>query len=219
MTTGLNAVALTWFRCVDGYRFTRGKSCIVAKSHQREEYQPLRVQTENARTKNGGASALFAQFADSNADAEGMLSFCNKFGLPFGRGGSYAGPGGSVVRFATEVSVQQLLTQHAEMQRAFRLFEKGDPTALTQYCNWQAGLRMDLRRRSDGSLQFSLAPPDLLSGMWYQFVEHACSGARLFRCEQCQHPFRVGPGTGRRNTSRYCSKSCGMAAWQASSGK
>jgi hypothetical protein len=219
MPTDSNTVTLTWFRCVDGCRFSRGNVDIVAKSQRFEEYQPLLIQTEDARTKNGDPSALFAQFADSKGTPEGMLAFCNKFGIPFGLGVSYAGPGGSVVRRATEVSVQELLAEHAKMRSAFRLFEKGNSRELIQYCNWQAGLRMDLRRQSDGRLQFSLAPPDLLSGMWYQFVEHACSGARLFRCERCQHPFRVGSGTGRRNTSKYCSKSCGMAAWQASNGK
>src|SRR5260370_274206 len=108
------------------------------------------------------------------------------------------------------VILDDLLAHHAKMRRALNLFERGDASELTRRCNAEglAGARIELRHDTNGKLGLFLVPFDLIRAMWMQFAQHACSDARLFRCEHCGKPFRVGTGTGRRSTPKYCSNAC-----------
>jgi len=194
-------IEFEWWRCLDGYRLAG--SGLDSASERFEHYWPLET------------PALFARFADTPRTPEGMLEFCNQFGLLGGnrpdtrRGGK--------PRFES-VSMDVLLKHPAKMHGALHLFERGDKSLLKRWNNEEqalALLRTELRTNGNGGLRMVLIPSDLIRAMWLQFAEHVCSGTQLFRCARCNKPFTVGTGTGRRRTAMYCSNACKVAAYQA----
>jgi hypothetical protein len=163
---------------------------------------------------------LFQQFADRPATAEGMRDFFNEFGplewrekrrSPFS---FRPQPGWREHRF--ELFVGVLLTQHNLLREAIDLFRAGNLSAVAQGFNqWGWGrLRPELRPGADGKLAMVLVPSSLLQFLWFQFAQYAGSDAKLFRCEQCNQPFLVGTGTGRRSQAKYCSNACKLAAFR-----
>ncbi len=200
----MELIEFQWWRCSDGYRLVRSDKALEATSEHFERYRPLETPD------------LFAKFADSAHSAEGMLAFANQFGL-------VGGGRPDIPRTPNRppkvegIIVGELLRHHAQVSGARTLFERGKYAQLTNWWNARgAGLvRAELRTASDGRLSRVLVPPDLISAIWLQLAEYACSGARLFRCQHCNEPFTVGTGTGRRKTAMYCSNACKVAAFQA----
>ena len=47
------------------------------------------------------------------------------------------------------------------------------------------------------------------------YVPKRASDTELISCEHCKSPYVVGTGTGRRNTAKYCSRKCKVAAFRA----
>lgn len=200
----MELIEFKWWRCLDGYRLDR--SGLDSASGRFEHYRPL------------DTPALFALFADSPHTADGMLQFCNQFGL---LGGSRPDITRDLNFLPTKEAVVMdvLLGHHRVMRRALDLLEKSNPSRLVKAWNKAeqalAFVRTELRIDASGQLRMVLVPPDLIRAMWLQFAEHVCSGTQLFRCARCDKPFTVGTGTGRRRTAMYCSNACKVAAFQA----
>jgi hypothetical protein len=202
----MELIDFEWQRCLDGYRVVR--SHVESASKRFERNRPLET------------PALFAKFAkDTSASAEGMLEFCNQFGLL--GGGRPDIPrhirGSNSLTTYESARLDDLLLHHATMRRAFYLFERGNASELIRRCNADglAGARIEFRQGPNGKLDWFVVPADLIRAMWMQFAMHACSEAHLFGCERCGKPFRVGTGTGRRSTAKYCSNACKVAAFKA----
>jgi hypothetical protein len=58
-----------------------------------------------------------------------------------------------------------------------------------------------------------IRPVDLMTAISLQALNHLSgveerSGVKLLQCKQCHAYFKVGPGTGRRSTSEFCSRKC-----------
>lgn len=198
----MEKIDFEWSRCLDGYRLRR--SGIESASARFGRYRPLET------------PALFAEFAkDTPASADGMLEFCNRYGLlGGGRPDIPRHPGAPIFE---SVALDVLLNHHAAMRRALNLFERGNKAELIRRCNADglAGARIELHQDPKGILGWFLVPADLIRAMWMQFAMHACSDAHLFGCEQCGKLFSVGTGTGRRSTAKYCSNACKVAAFKA----
>jgi len=164
-------------------------------------------------------SALFQIFADKPATAEGICEFFNAFGpleLP-GGARPRAGPA------YHSVSLRCMLVHQAALRHAIDLFNAGNLVDFTAGfnvgCNLSRGqLRPELRPLSDGKLGLAFVPSSLIQFLWLQLALHAASDAELLRCAQCGMPFCVGTGTARRNTARYCSNRCKVAAYKARKG-
>jgi hypothetical protein len=202
-TLEMDMIEFEWCRCLDGYRIDR--SGLRSASERFERYRPLET------------PALFAKFADAPHNAEGLLKFCNQFGLlGGGRPDIALGQGKPGPQWEHE---EELLRHHAKMRGALYLFEKGDSSQLIKRWNKEqqslALIRAELRTDPDGKLRMVFVPPDLIRAMWLQFAQHAGSAERLFRCQRCNEPFTVGPGTGRRGTAMYCSNACKVVVFQA----
>ena len=196
-------IDFVWWRCLDGYRLVR--SGLHSASERFEHYRPL------------DTPALFAIFGGSPHTADGMLQFCNQFGLLVGGRPDLARLLGKPTKQA--VIVDEILRHHRAMRRALDLFKRSNPSRLVKTWN-EAGqalalVHVELRMTAEGRLRRVFVPPDLIRAMWCQFAEHVCSGRRLFQCSRCNEPFEVGTGTGRRNTAIYCSNACKVAAYQA----
>jgi hypothetical protein len=219
----MEMIDFTWWRCLDGYRLeltkprrwtTRGmvessrekevaRFGLYPSSQRFEHYEPLKIYE------------LFVIFADTKSTAEGMQAFCNKFGL-LGGGLPHLAPlrgkptSGSVL-------MDVLLEQHREFQRAVQLYHQGHLDVAANYWNSRHGpatVRTELRVGSDGKVKMVFAPSGLIQAIWLQFALTMCADAKLFRCERCGAPFVVGAGTGRRNTSKFCSNACKVAAFK-----
>jgi hypothetical protein len=155
---------------------------------------------------------LFQSFADTPATARGMCDFFNRFGpLAIADGGR---PQAGCARYAT--SLLEVLLEQAALKRAIAQLDSGDPYGLSDLAarfntGWSR-LRAELR--VEKGFVFVLVPASLIQFLWLQFALHAASDARLLRCERCSQPFRVGTGTGRRGTAKFCSNACKVAAFR-----
>jgi hypothetical protein len=202
----MNVVDFQWYKCVTGYRLepTAGGEDfgLTSASDKFETTHPLKIDT------------MFAVFAKTPATPEGIKTFCDNFGLL--GGGRADMPFRGAPKFEAAL-VSPILHEQARFRRAFDLFEKGDNSALVKRWNSMDGaplIRTELHVGPEGRLQMVLVPPDLLQALWLQFALHACSDAKLFRCERCNNFFAVGLGTGRRSTSKWCSNACKVAAFK-----
>jgi hypothetical protein len=161
---------------------------------------------------------LFQIFADKPATAEGMRDFYNKFGpLQWGSGRvDGVAPAPKPGWCEHSVGVRGALSHHATLRRAIELFEAGDLSALSQGVNQArlGHLRIELRPRADSRVAIAWMPSNLIQFLWLQLALFAAGDAKLFRCEQCGHPFLVGSKTGRRSKAKYCSNTCRLAAFR-----
>jgi hypothetical protein len=187
-----------WWRCRDGYRLEikQSREYLVSASDRFDYYRPLDI------------GSLFAIFADAGPTAEGMQSFCNRFGLLGGERADLAPLGKPTSESA---SVDDFLKQHRAMRRALDLIESGDVPELVRLWNSSDGfplIRTKLRISGNGAVEMVFAPHALAQAMWLQFAEVASSRSQLRRCERCSTPFVVGSTTGRRRSSKWCSNAC-----------
>ena len=220
-------IEFEWGRCPDGYELVRPPPrlrirdpfpsvrmvtltqwtvpgapnlFIKAKSARFERYRPL-----------DRCPVLFDRFSKCPATADGMLAFCNEFGF---LGTSYKD---SRMGDQASIIIGDLLAHHEQMRSALSSFERGNSSRLVEACN-EGGLaasRIELRKDRQGRLSIVLAPLNLIQAMWLQFARYAGSETRLMRCASCNGAIIVGPGTGKRNTSKYCSDACRVAAFKA----
>lgn len=187
----------------------------MAKSDRVELYQPPKFPT------------LFQKFLDKSADAEGMREFAERFGLLEGADREI------IVEVA---DLNTMLAYHSAMGRVLKLFNEGKSGELViAFNNGDWGkLRIELEIPRNGfrllpSNDFSehhhlqrfawrlssvLVPANLIQFMWLQIAMYAQSNAILLRCDRCASPFLVGTGTGRRDTAKFCSNACKVAAFR-----
>jgi hypothetical protein len=216
----MELIDFEWWRCCDGYELVEATSSagasrwkttpdsrtpnfvIASKSKRFELYRPL-----------SKSPVLFDIFARKPSTPKGMLKFCNEFGLL----GSEAFAQPPVSRKRPTMERQGLgLESHARLRQAVLSFEHDNISAVIGLYNWDglAKASIRLQQKSDGTIGIALVPGSLIQAMWLQFALHVSSGIGLIRCERCSNPFVVGAGTGRRNTSKYCSNACKVAAFK-----
>ena len=138
-------------------------------------------------------------------------------------------------------AVEGMLAQRAAICRAIDLFEAGDSMELLANFNNEGWGRLRIELRFDPGRGLRLLPPteeflnqyqrvahkltavlvpaSLIQFLWLQFALHAQSDAKLWRCEHCGDPFTVGSGTGRRETAKFCSNACKVAAFRTRHGR
>jgi len=213
----MNLIAFECTKCRDGYRLIT-KPSPTKGNRARRAYYLLAASDRFDRYSVAGFPALFANFADAPGTPEGLRRFANNFSLP----------SSEPYRNELEERVASIMQEQAAMKRALAAHEKGDNQELIGLLhtgNRAAGMfpivgssglaRLELRLDAVGKVEPVIVPSNLMQAMWIQFLLHAASDARLFRCEQCGKPFVVGSGTRRRSTAKYCSNACKVAAFKA----
>jgi hypothetical protein len=209
----MKMVDFQWWVCRDGYRLEQSSEndfAVISQSHRFRSYRPSEIRS------------LFAIFAeDTPSTPEGMRYFCGRFGMPGGTVHDFApssrGPD-SMQWGQTSV----LLGHQWNLRRAVDLYRGGQTSELLARWNSMgqvALVRTEMQIGPEGRPQMVFAPLDLIQAMWLQLAEAACAGSQLLRCERCSQPFVVGPGTGRRGTSKWCSNACKVAAYQERQGQ
>jgi hypothetical protein len=209
-----------WTRCRYGYRLSgahksrahkkSGRKWFTAGSGSGIEIRKSGI--ERYRLKN--FPVLFETFAKAKPTPAGILKFCQAFGLLRERQEE------GTTRLV--VSIDEQLEDHAALRHAVALWKNGKSSDLIRFCNARARnahtqprMRVELQLAGTDEYQFRLVPTNLIDAMWAQFMLHACSKALLFQCAHCHKPFQVGTGTGRRQTAKYCSNACKVAAFKA----
>jgi endogenous inhibitor of DNA gyrase (YacG/DUF329 family) len=162
--------------------------------------------------------ALFQKFADAPHTAEGMCDFFNAYG-PLDLAGdrrsnplSYPQRSLSAGLWGCSFGLREPLAEHVAFRHAVKLHEEGDLSALVELFNRGWGqLQTELRLRGGSKIEIVFTPTNLIHFIWLQFSLFVASGAKLLRCERCSEPIVVGSGTGRRETSKFCSNRCKTA--------
>jgi hypothetical protein len=199
---------IEWERCIDGYHLGEGlpltkedeehirqqpwhasiysdSPWIMRNSDRMELYRPLRI-------------PLFAIFTRWEASPEGMLRFYNAYGPLLGR----------------MDPVDWVLEQQQILRTTINELEADDPFQLLAQLKWGdcSTCRLTLREMGSGQFVPTLIPQSLGHAMYIQLALNVASGAKLWSCEHCKIRFFVGTGTKRRNTAKYCSNACRVAA-------
>jgi hypothetical protein len=194
----VNAIVFEWGRCIDEYQLTADGLSIEAVSERFETYRPTEFRV------------LFQTFIDTPASPQGALGFVNKFGGLGGLGGG--------INYANEI-VDGFFESQQQLKRASQLAKTADWIGLVDYYNGSQSksgrVRSQLRHQPRGKVALVFVPVSLIQFLWLQFALHEASGTKLLRCERCSAPFDVGAGTGRRETAKFCSNACKVAAFRA----
>lgn len=212
-------LTLQWTRCPDGAEFipaTKKKVGLVRyRSDRREPY--------NRRLEE--ASDLIVTDFLNAGDMAGpnLIRFVDQHGFPY-----EATPG--------SVELPELLQARAELGEIWNAYGAGDldeavtrfRDAAGQVIKWQtatgdprsyqaknlsavSGIQPDMRFH-DGRPVLALPISTLYGFMLMETGLVITGGSQVMRCEHCGAIFVTGTGTGRRNTSRYCSNRCRVAA-------
>jgi hypothetical protein len=195
----MEMIEFEWGRCIDGYRISQDGENIEPISRRFEKYRPMSF------------PVLFQDFIDIPPEGQGALDFSNKFGTL----------GGAVGRYNISESLYLFLLRQEHLRQAIKLSESADWPALVdlfntdKYGTFTRGfLTPRLRHQPRGKVVLVFEPTNLIQFLWLQFALHLGSGAKLLRCERCGSPFTVGTGTGRRETAKFCSNACKVAAFR-----
>ena len=196
----MGLIDFEWGRCIDGYRLTKNGSDVEANSERFESYRPMSF------------PVLFQMFLDTPRSSEGVLDFVSKFGALGGLGTS--------IFYANE-PVESFCEKQDHLRHASELAATADWIGLVDCYNTDkfgsnaiGRLRSRLRHEPRGTVALVFQPTNLVQFMWLQFALHIQSKAKLLRCQRCGSPFVVGTGTGRRETAKFCSNACKVAAFR-----
>jgi hypothetical protein len=167
---------------------------IVRRGGTLQSYRPL----------DTFGSRLPRLFADA-ATPEAVLKFVERFG-PLTRDGFDQNRGDEVATvIAHAKQMRKLLdayTRGSREELAETLGPKGEPLGQSALSTVEVRLVFDPAAEMP-QLQFTAK--NLLDAMWLQLGQDLTSGAALRKCQHCNAPFQVGPGTGRRADAKFCS--------------
>jgi hypothetical protein len=215
MSAPMNVLEFEWSRCRDGYR-------IRAQPKPRSRESALIIESASANYELYRPTefpALFQVFADAPSTPEGILDFTNKYGG--------LGSGGLPLFMHTdfkseEIFIDEALLRQEHLRRAIALADVGDWDALAELYNSDYGpfpmrgaIRTKLRPKPHAKPELVYEPTSLGQFLWLQFGQYVTADAKLLRCECCKTPFLVGPGTGRRDTAKFCSNACKAADFRS----
>jgi len=225
----MDVIAFRWARCLDDYRiistrrrarkppaWTKGPRVITLPRWTVEGAPDAALETAGKQPWEiycpTEFPTLFQRFADMPPTPEGMCDFVSKFG-PL----EFLGRPIGLAYHATDLG--GVLAHHAALRGAIDLFEAGDSSGLARLYNAGWGqIGTQLRARPGERAAVVFVPSSLIQFLWLQLALHAASDAKLLRCQHCGIPFRVGTGTGRRDTAKYCSRRCNVAAYNTRHG-
>lgn len=139
---------------------------------------------------------LYLVFARSAHDEEGLLEFVKRHG-PLSQGGNRRGES-AADGIEAAAQMRYLLVQ-----------VKGQENP--QFSDEIECSDVDILIGNDpltGKFQIKYHVSSLKDALWIQCAEAVCGGKGFRQCDRCGTLFRTGPGTGRREDSKYCSDTC-----------
>ncbi len=188
--------------------------------------------------------ALFMELANTEESVEGVLSFANKYGALHEHTIHYAEPKGFYQVAHLPKYVFQSMHAIKNMKRATSAWieyrDTGNPNSLLALLpsgrnmifnegvkpEWPVffghGASLQYKMRiipGTKKLSMYLAPENLLSCIWVQFLQAVTNDTQLKQCAVCPTWFSFGTGTGRRSSAQYCSDRCRKVAHVRSNAK
>ena len=158
-------------------------------------------------------SALFMTLAEVSQTPEGVKAFADRFGLLLQS---------PKEKFKDSLPISLWLKSIKRIKAAVDLWrglqESGNIEYLIEVLSREAVPSADMvLRLVNDPLQAAiyLRPDSLGTGIWLQFLECVANNARLKQCARCQKWIAYGSGTGRRESSKFCSSACRRAAWKS----
>jgi hypothetical protein len=197
----MSGIRLEWHRDAKGYRIKAAEppgplhSGTITESSGEPE-RIVRVGGEEVRCEPMKNDRLFVAFAHLKTSAD-VLSFIKQSG-PLTTAGLRTELGESVDRVLEHASHMKHLLVGS--QRSNRHWTYTNPTGLLGNVKVSLVLDDSLKR---SRLQYDA--PDLLTALWLQFGQAITKGTKSPACRHCGVLFEVGPGTGRRGDSQFCS--------------
>lgn len=179
-----------WPRCPTGYQIidTEDGRHLAPKSDETEWYDPWQLGFESR--------VLFMIFAETPKTPDGYLQRANAYGLLFGR------------------DPEPLDVWHVRIETlriAVQEWRDGGIGAVVDLFSGhrfgQVSLQM-IEKTERGGARLRIAPDSLYDALWIQFGEAVAANLKIKSCIYCNTPFAFGPGTGKRNTARYCTSPC-----------
>ncbi len=160
---------------------------LVGRSGRHEHIYPMK-----------GNRALFMELAHADPNEEGLIDFCNEFGLLYDSANTPDG-------WARAVSNMKKTLQLARDRKNF-------------WINWNLAEEPVVRAaiKFGPSYELELQPNSLLDAAYLQLAIHVAGKGKLHSCEHCAKPFISGAGTDRRETAKYCGTPCRQKAYRAS---
>lgn len=208
---------LEWERSVNGYTILKPAPDFFDAEEDREpDLRDFYLEPESDDTviyrpfeEN---SALFMTFAEVSQTPEGVKDFADRFGLLLKRPKD---------EYEPEIPIAAWLKFIRRMQGATDMWarsrEQGSVEHLIEVLSAQSMYQatMYLRPVNDPlRAALHLRPSTLYYGMWMQFAEAVANNAQLRQCARCRKWIAFGSGTGRRESSKFCSPACRRAAWK-----
>ena len=201
-----------WFIHRDGYELVKNKETWPSKeAHEAGEPPILKTiirpkggaTVENEPLETAG---LYRVLAEMPATSEGVLRFFSIYGpmRPITEKKPYfveeCQDFIKTIRKAVRLADEEkwaVLMEH--MPQFSRIGKIGKTSAIFTYSD------------QDERPHLWFQPMNLANAILLEFMQDCVRDTQLRQCEFCHIWFKFGPGTGRRNTARYCSSKCQSA--------
>src|SRR5665213_3739429 len=176
---------------------------------------------------------LYAEFAGVETP-ERLLEFANRYGylshVETASGGAfYETESGDLVARDDGYSgekVEDLLEASHLIRQVMKAINSGkksiplkDGLALTKLLETEDVGIFRLVPDKKRSFQFVFEATSLLNAIWIQLAKKADGGVKFGMCRYCGTWFEMGPGTGKREKSKFCKTSHRVASFRQQQGK
>ncbi len=180
-----------------------GYDCIVRNGGSLAEYDPCKLD---------GVDGLWRRLAKTTKTPRGALNFVSTYGFLHRKN-------------AKEETVASIKDAIETARILSALYDKNDWVKVADWLN-EAGRdsmfglggigRLGIVFRAEQGAErpeLNFRPGSLWSAILVQYLDDMSGGAELRECIRpgCPEWFKFGPGTGRRETARYCSPKCQQA--------
>lgn len=146
-----------------------------------------------------GLARRFADLATASSDDTALQDFANEFGL-LGLGETTEKTN-DWRRIANGFGYIFGLKDAGSLQAACTEFNERVHPRFTARIHYERAERPELE----------IVPATLAGALWFQVAGELTYGTKFKRCDWCPIWFPVGPGTGHRETRKFCSNRCRMA--------
>lgn len=145
------------------------------------------------------APGLARQFASLPRQPQALLDFANNFGLLGVVDAEHPGEAG--LWWYDNIFEMGLVVRDIDSGN-----KRAMASAFTKYVAPRMTVRIEVPPKGHPALK--VAPLDLISAMWLQIAGEITNETKFRKCLWCPTWFSYGPGTGRKDTKRFCSDRC-----------
>jgi hypothetical protein len=185
------------------------------RTHYHPGHRPLDQSATLLICRKGGefreikpleTAALYKRIARARPSPDDALAFVNQFGIP------------SKLN-SDEYAFDDFYRLSYSLNRAITAIETEDWRLIQGYdfaddlLGGAGRSQLQFVRGKDGAPIPIQYPESLAAAIWIQLSQDLVDGNQHIECERCGQWFRVGTGTGRRRTAKFCNTRCRQNAF------